>query len=148
MKSAQSAASREQLPRRPAAVDEHRTAGHERRGVRREEHGHARHLVELAPASERDLADELLVGDRVVQQLPVHLGGEGPGADRVAGHAGAGPFEREHLGQADDARFRRGVGGAARDRNHRQDRPDVDDAAPAARDHLRADRPRSTGTGP
>ena len=82
----------------PAAVDGQRRAGHIAGRVAGQVEGHSGHLRRLAPAPQGHLGHHVGVGRRVIEQRPVHLGGEDAGDDAVDGDPGRRPLQRQHPG--------------------------------------------------
>jgi len=130
---------------RPAAVDREGRAPHlVRPGAAQVD----RHGADLLGGHELDRG--LLLGQQVDPRLlatdafalgagvdlPLHQGGEHPaGADRIAGHAGAGGLEGDHLGEADDGMLGGDIGRLLGRGHLAVGRGDVDDAAPVGALH-------------
>ena len=127
--------------RRPAAVDGQRGAGDRTSARAAQEDGERAKLLDFGKAlvglgREQHVADHLLAADaaRLRGVVDLVLDQRRPDiawADRVAGDVVLGAFQRDGLGQADDAVLRRDIGALER----RGDEPvggrDVDDPAEA-----------------
>jgi hypothetical protein len=122
---------------RPAAVDHEGGAGDEAGCLRGEEDDSAAQFRRVTPAAERDLGQEGLIGGGVVAEAAVERRVEGAGAERVDVDALVGPFEGHGARQLHQTAFGGVVGRPAGHGDEALDTAHVDDAAPAALDHLR-----------
>src|SRR3954451_9235770 len=127
----------------PAAVDlEDHAADVARLGRREIEDGVGELLGPADPLHRDPVEVALERGPAARDHGLLHLGGEGPGGDRVHPDAVGAPFGGQRADQAVDARFRGAVGGprgdtlVCRDRGQHRDAAAVDEERSG---HLRAD---------
>src|SRR5579859_4204613 len=117
LRSAQPAAREQLLAREPIRI------------VRGEEHRDRSDVLRLAGPAERRLRDSGFLEIGTDEPGAVRaLGFDDAGVERVDADLARTEFAREHAGDRVDRAFRAGVDGAARGRDARHDRADVDHA--------------------
>src|SRR4029079_18679433 len=92
-------------PRRPAAVDQHVCAGDEARVLRAQVHGQFADLLDLAPTSQGNAGNELLVQFRVLEDRRIDLRRKGSGTDPVDGYFFRREFQCESSSESEQTRF-------------------------------------------
>src|SRR5437762_10757401 len=138
------------LLREPAAVDRHRCAADLRGGFGAQERGqHAdllgrrefqRRLLFAEELRLRLRAGELLARGEIVDLLLHERRQDKAGANRIARDARGRSFQRDDLGEAQHAMFRRDIGGLMRRSDQAVRRRDIHDAPPVPFLHLRQHR--------
>src|SRR5215510_684678 len=101
-------AMRPPLLRRPAAIDDERSARHERGGVTCQEHDCAGQILQLAKTAELDAAKRILAKCLVLKKWPRHWRFDEGWRQRVDANLVRGEFDCHRLGEA----FHRVFGGA------------------------------------
>jgi len=98
---------------RPAAVDEDVGSRDEPRRFRTEVAGQRANLLDFAPAANRQVREEQLIGFGIAHNRCIHVGSERPWADAVDGNSFSGKLQCQRARQAKKGGLRRGVRGAS-----------------------------------
>src|SRR5262245_52995420 len=110
------------------AVDRDGGAGNEVGGGACQEHGHAGHVLERAPASGRRATQHVVVElGHLAARAPGQIGVDPPREDRVDLDVVLGPGGRERFGELDDPALARAVGRRKRDAEDRHHGAEVYD---------------------